>query len=121
MVFCSHKTILLDPLHSILQNVMMTFNFLDFGFSLTVERKIDGFILKQLSDCALIYAKGWMFIDVMALIGMVENNKHTSLFNNFHQSVRENRIKQEIEAVENLNYYFDTDFYFYLLLFPKMF
>ena len=58
----------------------MFISIIDFIFNLTVERKVNGLIIKTLKESALIYAKGWMFVDILALISMIENKSHDLWF-----------------------------------------
>ena len=62
---------------------MLIFTVLDFFFNCIVERKKDGLLIKSLIDSILIYAKSWMIVDLMAIAGMIENNNHKKIFNNF--------------------------------------
>lgn len=69
---------------------------------MSVERKIDGCLIKSLKESVIIYLKHWMIVDIISMIGMIISFHHRDLFFNFVEAVKKDAIDTEMNYVEQI-------------------
>ena len=72
-IFSTKRQILLNPAYNMLQNILICIGLVDFCFNLTVERMVDGFVVRKFRDSAMIYFKSWFLIDILAIGSQIES------------------------------------------------